>query len=148
MYAVCTSGEPVFEALAAMDDHDVACSLKQFLQQLPEPLLTIKLYERFQSASREPDLDIQMYYLRSLTRVLPRQHYDLLKVLLDLLAIIIDKCDSNKMNESNLAIIFGPLFTWNDCTDQTDKDVMIQQMRCQAQVVEAILKNANLIFSV
>ena len=141
-------GEPINDALAAMDDHDVACTLKYYLQLLPEPLLTVKFYDRFQAAAREADLDVQMYYLRSLVSSLPRQHYELLKDLLALLVRVADKSDLNKMSESNLAIVFGPLFTWNNDVDlATNKDVVLQQARDNAQVVEAILKNANLLFS-
>ncbi|XP_037395015.1 rho GTPase-activating protein 6-like isoform X2 [Pygocentrus nattereri] len=98
--------------------HDVAALLKEFLRDMPDPLLTRELYTAFINC---PSLDIseQNSVLQLLICLLPACNSDTLQRLLHFLSTVAnhaeDTVDSqgeqvpgNKMTALNLATIFGP----------------------------------------
>ncbi|XP_067293474.1 rho GTPase-activating protein 36 isoform X1 [Pseudorasbora parva] len=98
--------------------HDVAALLKEFLRDMPDPLLPRELYRAFLHANqlRGPD---QLAYLQQLLYLLPPCNCDTLLRLLTLLHTVQENAKSstgpnqqeisgNKMTAANLAVIFGP----------------------------------------
>ncbi|KAK9765230.1 hypothetical protein K7432_006608 [Basidiobolus ranarum] len=82
--------------------------LKQWLRELPSPLLSFKLYDDFISAVAIRDYDERLFAIKDLVHALPPPHYMLLKRLVEHLEMITDYEDVNHMYASNLAIVFGP----------------------------------------
>ncbi|XP_056347140.1 rho GTPase-activating protein 36 isoform X2 [Oenanthe melanoleuca] len=98
--------------------HDVAALLKEFLRDLPEPLIPRELYGAFLSTARMEG-PAQLETLQLLLFLLPPCHSDTLLRLLSFLAQVAKhaegSCDpqghqipGNKMTVSNLATVFGP----------------------------------------
>ncbi|XP_024141918.1 rho GTPase-activating protein 6 isoform X1 [Oryzias melastigma] len=98
--------------------HDVAALLKEFLRDLPDPLLTRELYTAFINTILLDDSD-QQSAIQLLIFMLPPCNSDTLQRLLCLLSTVCthadDSLDSdgkeipgNKMTSLNLATIFGP----------------------------------------
>ncbi|XP_063043988.1 rho GTPase-activating protein 1 isoform X1 [Engraulis encrasicolus] len=104
------SGEEV--NFGEMEDvHLAAVILKTFLRELPEPLLTYQLYNdiiNFQNV----DKDAQVVTIQNLLAMLPQENYASLKYLILFLAEVSAQSEINKMNNSNLAVVFGPNLLW------------------------------------
>ncbi|XP_064881346.1 rho GTPase-activating protein 6-like isoform X2 [Oncorhynchus nerka] len=97
--------------------HDVAALLKEFLRDMPDPLLPRELYSAFLHANLLQGTD-QFLYLQLLLYLLPACNCDTLLRLLTLLHTVQshaqdttgpqDQFLGNKMTATNLAVIFGP----------------------------------------
>ncbi|KAI8342790.1 hypothetical protein BC941DRAFT_148442 [Chlamydoabsidia padenii] len=90
------------------DINVVADALKQFLRELPEPLLTFVLYEEFINASASEDHDDRVYKIKQAIQKLPIPNYQLLKRLIEHFVVVTDYEAINHMYATNLAIVFGP----------------------------------------
>ncbi|OAA80085.1 GPI biosynthesis protein Pig-F [Akanthomyces lecanii RCEF 1005] len=105
--------------------HDAANVLRRYLNDLPEPVVPLDLYEKFRDPLRGatkqvagdaegpqfvPDFDemaaIQTY--QRLITELPPLNRQLLLYILDLLAVFAAKSEENRMTSQNLAAIFQP----------------------------------------
>ncbi|XP_059609699.1 rho GTPase-activating protein 6 isoform X2 [Phlebotomus argentipes] len=94
--------------------HDVATLLKEFLRDLPEPLLCTRLATAFLSTQQIRNRHLQLEALTYLLALLPPPHSDTLRVLLSFLAEVADAANDapgrpgNRMNSANLATVFAP----------------------------------------
>ncbi|XP_036334923.1 uncharacterized protein LOC118745557, partial [Rhagoletis pomonella] len=100
--------------------HDVATLLKEFLRDLPEPLLCSGLYKAFLETQRIRNRRLQLEAISHLVKLLPVAHRDTLYVLLKFLAKVASCSDDiaghdgntqisgNKMDSNNLATVFAP----------------------------------------
>ncbi|XP_055360428.1 rho GTPase-activating protein 6-like isoform X2 [Betta splendens] len=98
--------------------HDVAALLKEFLRDMPDPLLTKELYTGFINTTLL-DPDEQQSVTQLLVYLLPACNSDTLHRLLEFLSTVADcahdrqdkdgqEITGNKMTSLNLATIFGP----------------------------------------
>lgn len=97
--------------------HDAANVLRRYLNQLPEPIVPLDLYDRFRAPLRsvmgqevvspEDTNGIIQTYQQLITE-LPPLNRQLLLYILDLLAVFSSKSDENRMDSANLAAIFQP----------------------------------------
>ncbi|XP_071383714.1 rho GTPase-activating protein 6-like [Centroberyx affinis] len=98
--------------------HDVAALLKEFLRDMPDPLLTKELYTAFINTMLL-DPDEQQSVTQLLIYLLPACNSDTLHRLLEFLSTVADhahdrqdkdgqEMTGNKMTSLNLATIFGP----------------------------------------
>ncbi|XP_060767045.1 rho GTPase-activating protein 1 [Neoarius graeffei] len=93
------------------DVHLAAVILKTFLRELPEPLLTYKLYNdvvNFHSL----DSASQAVAVRNMLMSLPEENYVSLCFLVQFLAQVSAESEVNKMTNTNLAVVFGPNLLW------------------------------------
>ncbi|XP_032223247.1 rho GTPase-activating protein 6 isoform X2 [Nematostella vectensis] len=99
--------------------HDVAALFKEYLRDLPEPLLTRELYSAFLETQGISDTAKEIEALQLLCCLLPAANRDTLNALLAFLSKVDfyaeDKIDDmgcdipgNKMNSKNLATLIGP----------------------------------------
>jgi len=94
--------------LASVNDpHAVAGLLKMFLRELPEPLCTFELHEKFLEIQRFHSEDM-LEKSKHLLNSLPSDHRTLFLELLSLLLKVSSYSEFNKMTSQNLAIVFGP----------------------------------------
>ncbi|KAI2615451.1 RhoGAP-domain-containing protein [Hypoxylon sp. NC1633] len=105
--------------------HDAANVLRRYLNDLPEPVVPLDLYERFRDPLRGHtrqavgdtegtqlvenfnEAEAIIKYQRLITE-LPPLNRQLLLYILDLLAVFAAKADENRMTAQNLAAIFQP----------------------------------------
>ncbi|KAH6984902.1 hypothetical protein BKA56DRAFT_631176 [Ilyonectria sp. MPI-CAGE-AT-0026] len=105
--------------------HDAANVLRRYLNDLPEPVVPLDLYEKFREPLRGAtkqavgdaegpqfvehfnEISAIEEYQRLITE-LPPLNRQLLLYILDLLAVFAAKADENRMNSQNLAAIFQP----------------------------------------
>ncbi|KAH6841113.1 hypothetical protein B0I37DRAFT_231636 [Chaetomium sp. MPI-CAGE-AT-0009] len=105
--------------------HDAANVLRRYLNDLPEPVVPLDLYEKFReplSGATRPgagdaegpqfvehfDMDAAIIRYQQLITELPPLNRQLLLYILDLLAVFAAKSDQNRMTSQNLAAIFQP----------------------------------------
>lgn len=90
------------------DVHAVAGLLKLYLRELPSSLLTRDLQRDFLDIIEMPEGPARMITVRTLVHSLPRENFDLLKLLSRHLRKIVDNSDVNKMTLRNVGIVFSP----------------------------------------
>ncbi|KAI9046647.1 hypothetical protein LZ554_009389 [Drepanopeziza brunnea f. sp. 'monogermtubi'] len=105
--------------------HDAANVLRRYLNQLPEPIVPLDLYERFREPlrgftkqavgdaegpqlSEDFDAGKAIVTYQQLITELPPLNRQLLLYILDLLAVFASKSDENRMTSANLSAIFQP----------------------------------------
>lgn len=87
------------------DPHAVGGLFKLYFRELPEPLFPFESYPKLLDAHRNPDT---LVALGILLKELPAANKAVLHELLGLLSFIEKNATVNKMNSSNLSIVFAP----------------------------------------
>ncbi|KAJ1897640.1 hypothetical protein LPJ66_003247, partial [Kickxella alabastrina] len=90
------------------DINVVSGVIKQFLRELPEPLMTYNLYEGFINAASIDDYDERLWAIKDLVHALPTTNYTVLKRCVEHLERVTDYEEVNHMYGTNLALVFGP----------------------------------------
>ncbi|KAL8948074.1 MAG: hypothetical protein Q9222_005704 [Ikaeria aurantiellina] len=91
----------------------VAALLKKFLRELPDPLLTFKLYRLFITSQKINDEDKRRRVLHLTCCLLPKTHRDSLEILFSFLVWAssfsqVDEESGSKMDTHNLATVITP----------------------------------------
>ncbi|XP_025099861.1 rho GTPase-activating protein 8-like isoform X3 [Pomacea canaliculata] len=95
------------------DVHVPAATLKKFLRELQEPLMTYDLFEPITRLHLH-DIPKQLTEVqRMLQDELPEDNYNILKTIVQFLVDISVKADVNKMSPANIATVFGPNLAWS-----------------------------------
>lgn len=124
------------------DVHVVASVLKSYLRELPEPLLTYRLYESFMNASRQPTEQARLNSLWESIHLLPDANFQNLRYLIKFLSALTQNQSTNKMTPSNLAIVVAPNLLW--AADESTFDMNVATVvNC---VVELLIKHADWFF--
>ncbi|XP_045772346.1 rho GTPase-activating protein 44 [Maniola jurtina] len=124
------------------DMHVVASVLKSYLRELPEPLLTFRLYENFILASKQPSEQARLNALWEAIHLLPDANFQNLRYLIKFLAALTQNQSTNKMTPSNLAIVIAPNLLW--APDESTFDMNITTaVNCG---VELLIKHAHWFF--
>lgn len=96
------------------DIHCAAVIIKKFLRELPEPIMTFKLYDIIITSTAIPDVTAKLKVVwHILHNDLPIENFVLLKFLMEFLNEVLAHSAVNKMTASNLAIVFGPNLMWS-----------------------------------
>ncbi|KAI1494578.1 hypothetical protein F5X96DRAFT_676372 [Biscogniauxia mediterranea] len=122
------------------DVNSVAGLLKQFLRDLPEPLLTSQHYAGFIEAAKNDDDIVRRDSLHAIINGLPDPNYATLRALTLHLHRVMENSAVNRMNSQNLAIVFGPTLMG------TAPGSNIADAGWQVRVVDTILQNTYQIF--
>ncbi|OAA64861.1 Rho GTPase-activating protein domain protein [Cordyceps fumosorosea ARSEF 2679] len=91
----------------------LAAILKRYLRDLPDPLMTHKLYRLWISAAKIPDLAKRKQCLHLVCCLLPKSHRDCLEILFTFLKWAgtfhqLDEENGSKMDVRNLATVIAP----------------------------------------
>lgn len=121
------------------DMHVVASVLKCYLRELPEPILTYRLYENFVNVSRQPSEQTRLNALWEAIHLLPEANFQNLRYLIKFLSTLTQNQSTNKMTPSNLAIVIAPNLLW--AADESTFDMNITTaVNC---IVELLIKHAD-----
>lgn len=117
--------------------------LKLYFRELKSPLLTFEYYDRFIEAARLQDYDERMFRLKSIIQVLPVTNYKVFQYLVRHLERVKDQSGVNKMEASNLALIFsiGLLRSKQD-----DLSSSILHSDLLSKVIETIIRHVDWFF--
>ncbi|GBM58957.1 Rho GTPase-activating protein 32 [Araneus ventricosus] len=89
------------------DIHCVASLLKMYFRELPNPLLTFHLYDKFVNAV-QADEDVRLLKLRDVVQQLPPPHYRSLEYLMRHLSKVAAYGFQTGMTPKNVAIVWAP----------------------------------------
>ncbi|KUJ07371.1 RhoGAP-domain-containing protein [Mollisia scopiformis] len=122
------------------DVNSVAGLLKQFFRDLPDPLMTAEQYGAFIEAAKNDDDIVRRDSLHAIINSLPDPNYATLRALTLHLNRVQENSAANRMNASNLAIVFGPTLMGANTGPN------IQDAGWQVRVIDTILQNTYQIF--
>ncbi|ESO83357.1 hypothetical protein LOTGIDRAFT_133635, partial [Lottia gigantea] len=88
------------------DIHSISSLLKMYLRELPNPLLTYQLYDKFAEAVR--DEDNRLLRIHDVVQQLPPPHYRTTEYLMKHLAKVAAHGHDTGMHSKNLAIVWAP----------------------------------------
>ena len=120
------------------DIHVIAGTLKDYLRELPEPLITESLSKLLIKAAKDQvqdqDLASQKRLLSKLLVQLPQINRETLVYLLNHFMRVISEKDSNKMDAHNLSVCFGPVLLCPPANLTESKDLL--DLKLHIKVVE------------
>ncbi|XP_056617670.1 rho GTPase-activating protein 33 isoform X2 [Triplophysa dalaica] len=135
--------------LYMQDIHCVGSLCKLYFRELPNPLLTYQLYEKFAECMGEMTDEERMVKVHDVIQQLPPPHYRTLEYLFRHLAHLGTCSAETNMHIKNLAIVWAP----NLLRSQEIEVVGLsgadpfKEVRIQSVVVEFLLSNVEVLFS-
>ncbi|KAG5437844.1 hypothetical protein PCANB_000559 [Pneumocystis canis] len=124
------------------DINIIAGALKLWLRELPEPLMTYKLYPQFIDLTYISNYHKKIVLLKMLIQSLPFYNYFLIKRFIEHFEKIISYESLNQMHAHNLAIIFGPNFLRPCPLDYSFSQVISHIEKTQEIVKELIIQRS------
>ncbi|KAK9745666.1 BAR domain [Popillia japonica] len=123
------------------DVHVIAATLKMYLRELPEPLLTSMLYNEWINAMKYPE-EQKLSVIQSILDKLPQANRDNLTYLIQFLSQL-SKHSETKMNPSNIAIVMAPNLLWQD------REMLDSMSNCAIinMVIECLINNVDKLFT-
>jgi hypothetical protein len=149
---LCQSFETDEQRIDLSEHHPnvVTNVLKLYFRELPEPLLTFKLYPQLISLAREEQQGIistsnAIASLSELLDQLPKRSRRTLSVLIHHLSRVAKLQDVNQMSSSNLGIVFGPTLL-RPSEGASSLNYLIETP-FQTRIIELMIDNVEVIFS-
>jgi len=131
-----------------VDVNTVASLLKQYLRELPEPIIPTNLYETIMKAvTRDMSInrDQGLQNLTSALQLMPSYNYNLLQYICKFLSQIHQNCDVNKMNDTNLATVFAQCVIRPDVDDPA---LLMGTAGNRSKVVLVLIQEVYTIFKI
>ena len=123
------------------DVHVIASTLKMYLRELPEPILTSTLYNDWIECMRYPS-EQRLEVIQKILKKLPEANRDNLTYLMQFLAKL-PQHPENKMTPSNIAIVIAPNLLWQGTTEM---DQNMSNCSTLNMIVEFFINNVNELF--
>jgi len=134
------AGEPVSDASVL----DFAGLLKQFLRELPEPLLTSQLQDAFLGCYDLVPPSKRISAVLLLCHLLPRHNLSALRYICTFLRRVVDRSFHNKMDAANIAICLAPnIFHTSSTSAVIGSDATKSMLTGQAGIVQLLIDHAD-----
>ncbi|KAI0339450.1 RhoGAP-domain-containing protein [Trametopsis cervina] len=124
----------------------VTSVLKQWLRELPNPLMTDELHEAFLEAARNDNERLRHIRLHERINELPDPNYATVKYFMGHLHTIAHHEADNAMSVQNLAIVFGPTLFKQASTGANGQITGMADAPFQNKAIETILEHYKDIF--
>ncbi|XP_032094447.1 unconventional myosin-IXb isoform X7 [Thamnophis elegans] len=118
--------------------HTITGIFKQWLRELPDPLMTFAQYNDFLRAVELPEKQEQLYAIYSVLEQLPQANHDTLERLIFHLVKVAVVEEVNRMSPNALAIVFAPCLL--RCPDNLDPLTSMKDVSKTTTCVEMIIK--------
>eukprot|EP00063_Salmo_salar_P082034 XP_014056869.1 PREDICTED: rho GTPase-activating protein 33-like [Salmo salar] len=131
------------------DIHCVGSLCKLYFRELPNPLLTYQLYDKFADCMGEMTDDERMVKVHDVIQQLPPPHYRTLEYLVRHLAGLATCSGETNMHIKNLAIVWAPNLLRSmeiEAVGLSGADPF-KEVRIQSVVVEFLLSHVDVLFS-
>ncbi|CAN0191596.1 unnamed protein product [Lampetra fluviatilis] len=120
---------------------------KLYFRELPDPLLTYKLYDKFTEALVAPTEHEQLLRMQDVIQLLPGPNYRTLQHLMRHLSLLESHADKTKMTSMNLSIVWGPNLLRQTVEGAVSEPKMVvTEMSRQSMVTEFLLKHTEELF--
>ncbi|KAI5774017.1 ARHGAP31 [Gulo gulo luscus] len=131
------------------DIHCVGSLCKLYFRELPNPLLTYELYEKFTEAVSHCPEEGQLARIQNVIQELPPSHYRTLEYLIRHLAHIASFSSKTNMHARNLALVWAPNLLRSKEIEATgcNGDAAFLAVRVQQVVIEFILNHVDQLFN-
>uniref|UniRef100_A0A667XFU1 Rho GTPase activating protein 32a n=1 Tax=Myripristis murdjan TaxID=586833 RepID=A0A667XFU1_9TELE len=135
--------------LFRQDIHSVGSLCKLYFRELPNPLLTYQLYDRFSEAVSAATDDQRLVKIHNVIQQLPPPHYRTLEFLMRHLSRLATFSSVTNMHTKNLAIVWAPNLLRSRQIESAcfSGTAAFMEVRIQSVVVEFILNNTEALFS-
>ncbi|XP_061834954.1 rho GTPase-activating protein 30 [Nerophis lumbriciformis] len=130
------------------DIHCVSSLCKAYFRELPNPLLTYQLYDKFAEAVAVQLEDERLVKIRDVLKELSAPHYRTLEFLMSHLAKMASYSPETNMHARNLAIVWAPNLLRSKDIEVSgfNGTAAFMEVRIQSIVVEFILTHAAQLF--
>ncbi|XP_073180316.1 unconventional myosin-IXb isoform X6 [Lepidochelys kempii] len=118
--------------------HTITGILKQWLRELPDPLMTFAQYSDFLRAVELPEKQEQLVAIYSVLEQLPQSNHNTLERLIFHLVKVALIEDVNRMSPNALAIVFAPCLL--RCPDNSDPLTSMKDVSKTTMCVEMLIK--------
>uniref|UniRef100_A0A8C3RR52 Oligophrenin-1 n=1 Tax=Chelydra serpentina TaxID=8475 RepID=A0A8C3RR52_CHESE len=125
------------------DIKTITSSLKFYLRNLAEPVMTYRLHKELVSAAKSENLDYRLGAIHSLVYKLPEKNREMLELLIRHLVNVCEHSRENLMSPSNMGVIFGPTLM----RAQEDTVAAMMNIKFQNIVVEILIEHFDKIYS-
>ncbi|XP_052391142.1 rho GTPase-activating protein 30 [Carassius gibelio] len=145
-----SEGSPdLYKDLYLQDIHCVSSLCKAYFRELPNPLLTYELYDRFADAVAVQLEDERLVKIKEVLKDLPALHYRTLEFLMRHLVKMSTFASQTNMHSRNLAIVWAPNLLRSKDIESTgfNGTAAFMEVRVQSIVVEFILTHVAEVFS-
>uniref|UniRef100_A0A670YXX5 Rho GTPase-activating protein 32 n=1 Tax=Pseudonaja textilis TaxID=8673 RepID=A0A670YXX5_PSETE len=131
------------------DIHCVGSLCKLYFRELPNPLLTYQLYEKFSDAVSAATDEERLVKIHDVIQQLPPPHYRTLEFLMRHLSYLAEYCAITNMHTKNLAIVWAPNLLRSKQIESAcfSGTAAFMEVRIQSVVVEFILNHVDVLFS-
>uniref|UniRef100_A0A8C7G7H5 Rho GTPase activating protein 32a n=1 Tax=Oncorhynchus kisutch TaxID=8019 RepID=A0A8C7G7H5_ONCKI len=131
------------------DIHSVGSLCKLYFRELPNPLLTYQLYERFSEAVSAATDEERLVKIHNVIQQLPPPHYRTLEFLMRHLSQLATFSPITNMHTKNLAIVWAPNLLRSKQIESAcfSGTAAFMEVRIQSVVVEFIMNNTESLFS-
>ncbi|XP_031459040.1 rho GTPase-activating protein 32-like [Phasianus colchicus] len=134
--------------LTVRDIHSAGSLCKMYFRELPNPLLTDQLYDKFSDAIDATTDEERLVRMQDVIQQLPAPHYRTLEYLMRHLACLAGNCSITNMHAKNLAIVWAPNLLRSQqkesaCASGT---AACMELQMQSAVVEFIINHADVLF--
>lgn len=131
------------------DIHSVGSLCKLYFRELPNPLLTYQLYDRFAEAVSAATDEERLVKIYNVIQQLPPPHYRTLEFLMRHLSHLATFSSVTNMHTKNLAIVWAPNLLRSRQIESAcfSGTAAFMEVRIQSVVVEFILNNTEALFS-
>uniref|UniRef100_A0A673H054 Rho GTPase-activating protein 32 n=1 Tax=Sinocyclocheilus rhinocerous TaxID=307959 RepID=A0A673H054_9TELE len=131
------------------DIHCVGSLCKLYFRELPNPLLTYQLYEKFSEAVSAATDEERLIKIHDVIQQLPPPHYRTLEFLMRHLSHLATFSYVTNMHTKNLAIVWAPNLLRSKQIESAcfSGTAAFMEVRIQSVVVEFILNHVDVLFS-
>ncbi|KAK6322532.1 hypothetical protein J4Q44_G00073240 [Coregonus suidteri] len=131
------------------DIHCVGSLCKLYFRELPNPLLTYQLYEKFSEAVSAATDEERLIKIHDVIQQLPPPHYRTLEFLMRHLSHLATFSFITNMHSKNLAIVWAPNLLRSKQIESAcfSGTAAFMEVRIQSVVVEFILNHVDVLFS-
>ncbi|XP_051534337.1 rho GTPase-activating protein 32 isoform X2 [Myxocyprinus asiaticus] len=131
------------------DIHCVGSLCKLYFRELPNPLLTYQLYEKFSEAVSAATDEERLIKIHDVIQQLPPPHYRTLEFLMRHLSCLATFSYVTNMHTKNLAIVWAPNLLRSKQIESAcfSGTAAFMEVRIQSVVVEFILNHVDVLFS-
>ncbi|XP_072186714.1 rho GTPase-activating protein 32-like [Excalfactoria chinensis] len=134
--------------LSVRDIHSVSSLCKMYFRELPNPLLTNQLYDKFTDAACAGTEEERLVRMKDTIQQLPAPHYRTLEYLIRHLASLAGNCSVTNMDAKNLAIVWAPnlLRSQQSQSPSASGGAACLEVQTQTAVVEFLIGHTEVLF--